>query len=377
VRERIAQGRVRRQTATEPMIPDEEGELRPLAPAQVTVRTVLTVLATALAVMGLLFLLWQLRTIVRWTVIATFLAVALNPAVNRLQALRIPRAFAILLVYLAMLLVLGGLIALIVPPLVEQGRQLVNFVISLYVRREGIIGGLQDLANQYGLSDYLDTIQGQLSALPARLATAVKPLVSVTVGIVSSIYATITILLLTFFLLLDGERFVVAILRLVAPAQRPRLRRILGQSAGAVSGYITGNLTISLIAGVSCFVMLEILRIPYPVVLALIVAFFDLIPLVGATVGAIIVSAVGLFVDPVKGIILIVFFLIYQQIENNILQPLVYGRSVKLHPLAVFLAVLAGGELLGILGALLAIPVAEVIRILLSEWLAARRRVPN
>jgi predicted PurR-regulated permease PerM len=276
-----------------------------------------------------------------------------------------------------MLLVLGGLVALIVPPLVDQGKQLVNYVISLYDNREGIIGGMQDLANQYGLSGYLDTIQSQLSSLPARLTAAVGPLVSVTVGVVGSVYATITILLLTFFLILDGERFVAAILRLFAPAQRPRLRRILGQSAGAVSGYISGNLTISLIAGVATFVMLQILRVPYPVVLALIVAFLDLVPLVGATLGAIIVSAVGLFVDPVKGVILIVFFLVYQQIENNILQPLVYGRSVKLHPLAVFLAVLAGGELLGILGALLAIPVAEVIRILLSEWLTARRRGTN
>lgn len=358
-----------------PPPPDDEGELRPLAPSQVTPRTVLTVLATALAIAGLLFLLWQLRTIVRWTVIATFLAVALNPAVNRFQRWRVPRAFAILIVYLLMFLVMLGMFALIVPPLVEQGGGLVDYAVDLYNNREGVLGSLQNLAAQYGLSNYIDTIQGQLSALPGRLTAAVGPLVSVTVGVVGSVYATITILLLTFFLLLDGERFVVAILRLVAPAQRPRLRRILEQSSGAVSGYISGNLTISLIAGVSTFVMLEILRMPYPVVLALIVAFLDLVPLVGATIGAIIVSVVGLFVDPVKGVILIVFFLIYQQIENNVLQPLVYGRSVKLHPLAVFLAVLAGGELLGILGALLAIPVAEVIRILFVEWLDARKRV--
>ena len=315
MRERIARGGGRRPTATEPMIPDDEGELRPLAPSQVTVRTVLTVLATVLAIVGLLFLLWQLRTIVRWTVIAVFLAVALNPAVNRLQRLRIPRAFAILLVYLAMLLVLGGLIALIVPPLVEQGRQLVNYIVALYDNREGIIGSLQDLANQYGLGGYVATIQSQLSTLPARLAAAVGPLVSVTVGVVGSVYATITILLLTFFLLLDGERFVAAFLRLVAPAQRPRLRRILSQSAGAVSGYISGNLTISLIAGITTFATLEIQRMPYPVVLALIVALLDLVPLVGATLGAIIVSAVGLVVDPVKGLILVVYFLLYQQIE--------------------------------------------------------------
>lgn len=372
---RINRGAARRRAMLEANPPDEEGELRPLAPSQVTARTILTILGTVLAVALLLYLLWQLRTIVRWTVIAVFMAVALNPAVDRIQRWRVPRVLAILIVYLLLILVLVGMAALIVPPLVEQGRGLGDYAVGLYNNRAGLIGSIHDLANQYGLGDYLDTIQGQLASLSGRLASAVGPLVSVTVGVVSSIYATITILLLTFFLLLDGERFVVGILRLVAPAQRPRLRRILEHSAGAVSGYITGNLTISLIAGVAAFIVLLILGMPYAVVLALIVALLDLVPLVGATIGAIIVSAVGLFVDPVKGVILIVFFLAYQQLENNVLQPLVYGRSVKLHPLAIFLAVLAGGELLGILGALLAIPVAEVIRILFIEWLDARRRV--
>ena len=347
-----------------------------LPPPQVTPRTVATVVFTALAILGLLYLLWRLQTIVRWTVIALFLAVALNPAVNRLQRWRLPRGFAILIVYVAMLLVVLGIVALITPPLVTQVSGLSAFAVDLYNRRDGLIGSLQDLAAQYGLGNYLGTLQGQISSLPGRLATAAAPLLSVTLGLVSSVYASITILLLTFFLLLDGERFAVLGLRLFPPTHRPRARRLLGQSAQAIHGYITGNLTISLIAGVATFIALSILRIPYAVVLALIVALLDLVPLVGATLGAIIVTIVGFFISPVKGLILIGFFLIYQQIENNVLQPVVYGRSVKLHPLAIFLAVLAGGELLGILGALLAIPVAEVIRILGAEWLQSRTRKP-
>jgi predicted PurR-regulated permease PerM len=150
------------------------------------------------------------------------------------------------------------------------------------------------------------------------------------------------------------------------------VQRILHQSADAIHGYINGNLVISLIAGVSAFVALSVLQIPYPLALALVVALFDLIPLVGGTLGAATAVLVALFVDPLRAGILAVYFLIYQQLENNVLQPLVYGRSVKLHPLAIFLAVLAGGQLLGILGALLAIPVAEIIRILGSEWFASR-----
>jgi predicted PurR-regulated permease PerM len=182
------------------------------------------------------------------------------------------------------------------------------------------------------------------------------------------------VLLLTFFLLKDGERFVEAGLNLVPETTRLSLRRVLEESARAVSNYITGNLLISLVAGVTVYVVMLILGMPYAITLALAVAILDLIPLVGATLGAVIVILVALFINPVWALILLIYFLVYQQVENNFLQPLIYGRSVHLPPLVVFLAVLIGAQLLGILGALLAIPVAEMIRIALVEWLAARAR---
>ncbi len=355
-------------------VPSSDGSLRPGRPSQVSPGTVLTVIGTILAIVVVLFLLWQLRTLVRWTVISVFMAVALSPVVNIVQRGRIPRALAILIVYLGLILILVGLGALVTRPLVAQSQQLVAYVNSLYDNRAGLIGQLQDLAQQYGLGGYTDTIQEQLAALPSRLSSAVGPLLTATIGVISSVYASISILLLTFFLILDGERFVAGALRLASPAQRPRVRRILAHAARAIYGYISGNLTISLIAGIATFIALTVLRMPYAVILALVVAFLDLVPLVGATLGAVIACGVALFVDPVKGGILIVFFVIYQQVENNLIQPIVYGRSVQLHPLAIFLAVLAGGNLLGVLGALLAIPVAEIIRILWGEWLATRRR---
>ena len=186
--------------------------------------------------------------------------------------------------------------------------------------------------------------------------------------------ALVSILLLTFLLLLDNDRFIAAGLTLFHPAQRSRLRRLLGRSAAAIHGYVNGNLAISLIAGVAAYVAMTVLGMPYAVVLALVVALFDLIPLIGGTLGAAVVVLVALFVNPVTAGILAAFFLIYQQVENNLLQPMVYGRSVSLHPLVIFVAVLAGSQLLGILGALLAIPVAEILRILLVEWLAGRAR---
>lgn len=237
----------------------------------------------------------------------------------------------------------------------------------------GANAALQSLASRYGLGGYLNSLRGQASALPGRLSVAAGPLLSVTQGIITSITALISILLVTFFLLLDGDRFIAAGLSLFAVERRPRVRRLLDRSAGAVRGYITGNLLISVIAGVAAFAGLKILGIPYAVVLSLVVALFDLVPLVGATLAGIILVIVAFFVSPIKALILIVYFIVYQQVESNVLQPLIYGRSVDLPPLVIFLAVLAGGELMGILGALIAIPIAEIIRIIGAEWLTSRR----
>ena len=339
---------------------------------QVRPVTVVVIVFTVLAIAVGLVLMWQLAQIVRWLVIAVFLAVAISPPVGWLGRRRVPRVLAILLVYLALILVFAGLGALVVPPLVDQVQALVAAVTERARAPGGLGQAVDELANRYGAGGYVDTLREQAQELPGQLNAAAAPLLAVTKGIFGSVTALISILLLTFFLLLDNDRFIAAGLNLFNPAQRPRLRRLLGQSANAIHGYVNGNLAISLIAGVASFVTMTVLGMPYAVALALVVALFDLIPLIGGTLGAAVVVLVALFVNPVTAGILALFFLIYQQVENNLLQPMVYGRSVSLHPLAIFVAVLAGGQLLGILGALLAIPVAEIIRIIGADWLAGR-----
>ena len=354
-----------------------KGVLPDLSRTQVSARTVLAVLLTAFALVGTLYLLYELRQLVQWVIIALFLAVALAPAVDVLHRRHVPRVLAILVVYLLLLLALVGLGALFLPPLISQVQQLAAEITRLARQPGGAYAALQSLANRYGLGSYLTSLRGQVSALPGRLGSVTGPLLSVTQGIVTSITALISIAIVTFFLLLDGDRFATAILSLAARDRRPLLWRLFARSAAAVRGYITGNLLISLIAGVAAFIGLQILGLPYAAALGLVVALLDLIPLVGATLAGIILVIVAFFISPIKAIILIVYFIVYQQVESNILQPLIYGRSVELPPLVVFLAVLAGGELLGILGALIAIPIAEIARIIGAEWLASRRGEPG
>jgi predicted PurR-regulated permease PerM len=343
------------------------------------VRTVAIGLLTTAAVLGALFLLWKVRTFIGWFVIALFLAAVLNPAVNWLQRRHrlIKRPLAIGLTYLGVLVALILVVGIFVPVLVDQINGFIKFVTTAANAPEGPTEYIKGLAKDNGLGGLFQRFADQLDELRKQLGEVLQNLLSASGQIALSaagfLAALASVLTLTFFLLLGSERYVNAGVGLFAERHQPLVRRILGQAAGAISGYITGNLAISVICGVTTFVVLLILGMPYAAPLALLVAVLDLIPLVGATLGGALLVIVGLFVEPWKAVVLLVFVLVYQQVESNFLQPMVYSQAVQLNGLVILIALLVGGQLLGIPGALLAIPVAEIIRIVVTELLAYRR----
>jgi predicted PurR-regulated permease PerM len=352
------------------------------APTSQVVRTVAAALLTTVVLLVALFLLWQVRTFVGWFVIALFLAAVLNPGVNWLQRRHrlIKRPLAIALTYLVVLVVLLFVVAIFLPLLVDQINGLVKFVNTAAQAPQGPTEYIKGLAKDNGLGGLLKKLGVELSDLRKELGEALGNLFSATgqiaIGAAGFIAALATVLTLTFFLILGAERYVDAGVGLFSERHQPLVRRILGQAAGAVSGYVTGNLAISVICGVTTFVVLLILGMPYAAPLALLVAVLDLIPLVGATLGGALLVIVGLFVEPWKAVVLLIFVLVYQQVESNLLQPLVYSQAVQLGGLVILIALLVGGQLLGIPGALLAIPVAEIIRIVVTE-LRDYRRTPQ
>ena len=349
-----------------------QGAIRALpAPSHNVPRTVAAVILTATVVLGGLYLLWQARQIVGWCVGGCVIAAALDPAVKWVQRDHVKRGPAILLVYAALVLGGLGLVALFLPPLVDQIRGLTAFGLDLANHPGQGERLLADLASRFGLTPYLPRLSEWLQSLSGQLTVVAGGFLSYTTGVLSAVSALISMLFIAFYLLLDGQRMIAALLQLFQPAQQPRVRRILAQSAGAVSGYIMGNVTISVICGAAVFVLLVILRMPYAGALALMVAILDLIPQVGATLGGIVLVLAGLFVSPFNSLVLLGYFLLYQQVENYLLTPRVYGRRVQLHPLAIFLAVVLGGLWLGMAGALLAIPAAEIIRSIVVEWLTS------
>jgi predicted PurR-regulated permease PerM len=349
--------------------------LPPVLPERVvwlSPKTVFVTLAIVLAVAGALELLWIARHVLTWILISLFLALALNPAVEFFQRHGVRRrGLAAGLTYLLAILAIGGISALFVPTLVHQANSFVDKLPDYVHDLTSGRGRLGFLETKYQVVEKVKKgVHGGGAAKVLGLSGAA---LSVTKGVVTGIVATVTIAFMTFFMLLEGPVWVERLLGALPAGSRERWRAVLRDVYRTVGGYVTGNLLISLIAGVTTTIVLLLLGVPYAVALGLIVAILDLIPLAGATLAAIIISAVAFLHSIVAGIIVVVFFVIYQQIENHLLQPIVYGRTVQLSPLAVLISVLIGAELAGVLGALAAIPVAGTIQVLLVDWNRHRR----
>jgi predicted PurR-regulated permease PerM len=340
-----------------------------------SVKTVLTVLGLIVAVWAFLHVIMVARSVIVYVLVAIFLALAINPLVAWLMRRGVrSRGLAS---GIACLIVLAGIAAIgfaFIPTLVDNVN---NFV-------DAVPGYVHDLTKGKGRLGFLETKYHVVERLEKYVKNggAKKVLglsgaaVSVTKGVLNFIVGAVTVAFLTFFMLLEGPAWMERFYGLLSPESQPRWRAVGHNIYRQVGGYVTGNLAISVIAGSLATFVLLLLGVPYAVALGLLVGLLDLIPLVGATIAAVAVVAVGFLHSLVAGVVLIVFFIVYQQIENHILQPLVYNRTVALSPLAILVSVLIGAELGGILGALAAIPVAGAIQVLITDFLQHRRKRP-
>ena len=352
-------------------------ELTPMATPEVRVvsvrpRTIFLVIGIAVLV-GLVLLLGYLAWhVLTWILIAMLLAAALNPAVERFEARGLSRGWAATVVFLTALLVLSLIGALVLPPLLTQVSDFVDAVpdfVDDVTAGRGPLGWLQD---EYQIVDRIrEAIEEQGAGGVLGLS---EPFLEVVRSVITAVVGTITIIFLTYFMLLEGPRTIAGILEQIPESTRPRYERVGRDIYRTISGYVTGNLLISLLAGTISTILLFAVGSEFAIALGLLVAILDLIPLAGATLAAIIVSTIVLIeTNWVRALIVVVFFIAYQQFENHVVQPLVYGRTVQLSPLAVLCAVLVGAQLAGILGALLAIPVAGSLLAIGREVLQYRR----
>jgi predicted PurR-regulated permease PerM len=337
-----------------------------------SLRTVLAVIGLVIAAWALLSILAITGQVISWILVSIFLAMALNPAVEWFMRHGVKRrGYAAGLTYVLALVAIGGIGYAFIPTLVSQINDLV----------QALPGYVDDLTKGRGRLGFLETKYHIVEKIREAVSTggASKVLgltgaaISVTKSVVTLVLAIITIIFLTFFMLLEGPAWMERFYGLLPERVQSRWRAVGRDVYRTVGGYVTGNLLISLIAGTLTTIVLLVVGVPYAVALGVVVAILDLIPLAGATIAAIIIGTVAFLHTITAGIVVVIFFVIYQQVENHFLQPVIYSRTVQLSPLAVLVSVLIGAKLAGILGALGAIPVAGAIQVLLIDWQRHRR----
>lgn len=300
-------------------------------------------------------------------VIALFLAVGLNPAVVRLRRWKLPHGLAVAVVALTVVLLLCGGVVALVPPIVTQSGQFIDQIPSLVedLRRNPTVN---DLVERY---DVMERVQSAANA--QTVGRALGGVLGGAQLIFGTVFRTLTVLVLTIYFLAYFNRLRSLGYALVPRSRRERVQLIGDEILAKVGAYMVGALSIAVLAGATTFVFALIVGLPYPFALAVVVAVTDLIPQIGATLGAVVVSLVGFATSLPVGIACVVFFLIYQQVENYLIYPKVMRRSVEVNEVAALLAALLGVALLGVVGALIAIPTVAALQLILREVVLPRQ----
>lgn len=307
---------------------------------------------------------WSILVLV---IVSGFLAVGLNPAVVRLQRIGLRRGLAVTVVALTgLLFACGGLFA-VIPPVVNEGIQFAEAMPG-YIEDLGRTRWVEEINSQYNVVGRI-----QEAFTPDNLTTAVGGVLSGATIVFGQIFNVLTIAILTLYFLAAFDRLKEGAYRLVPASRRERARLLGDEILAKVGGYMVGSLLIATLAGLTSLTFMLITGIPYPLALALVVAICDLIPQVGAYLGALLLTLVGFTVSIPVAIAALVFFTVYQQLENWLIYPRIMSRTTQVSDLAAIVAVLVGAALLGVVGVLIAIPATAAIQLIVREVILPRQ----
>jgi len=344
----------------------------------VETRTLIRVMAVAVAFWLGLAAVYRLRLVLSILLISFFLSLALNPPVSYL-AKKIPgggRALATGIAYVVVLSILGLFVSNTVPPLVRETRNLVQTLPQKVqeINDSSRGGAVADFIERYALEDEAEELASNAAA---RIGDVGGPVLSGVSRITTSIVSFVTVLVLTFLMLIEGPQWMKIFWSYVPKSRRKHHQALAIRMYNVVTGYVNGQLLIASIAGLTSLVAMVVVGIPNAIALAGVVALTGLIPLIGATLGAVIIVAVALFQSLGQAVFMLIFFIVYQQVENNAIQPYVQSKALEISPLLVLVAVIIGVSLGGLLGGFLAIPVAACARILLLDYIEQRNQAKS
>lgn len=334
-------------------------------------RTIFRILAVVVAFMLALNFLSAVEHALTLIAISAFLAMALNPPVSYLSS-KITggsRAAATGIAYMIVLTVIMVFVSTMIPPFIDEtGDFITNFPQYIEDATQGNSLTAQ-FVNQFNLETEIEEIANNFTN---QLSDASGPLFTSIERIGATIFSVLTVLVLTFFMLVEGPAWIKRFWKTQPKKHRKHRKELATRMYNVVTGYVNGQLVIATLAGFASLIAMLLVGIPFALPLAGLVAMFGLIPLIGATLGSVLVVIVALFQGVPSAIVMAVFFLVYQQIENNVIQPYVQSKTLDVSPLLVLIAVLFGVSVGGILGGFVAIPVAAAIRILVNDWLDHR-----
>ena len=356
-----------------PVIDDPDDELPPVQPilgrsdavaeADKIVTRIEIPFRTIMKVVGTIFGIWiviQISQILLLVFIAILLALALAPPVRFLQHHGLPRAAAAGVVFLVLVGLLAGFFGLIVPPMVQQGQSVIDNFPEYTESLEDVIQRYPSIDERY--QDIRQNGLGENVELPW------SSVVEIGAGVFGRIANFFFVLVLTFYLLLEGERSYRFFARYCTPRLRYRMRRAFPELTRVVSGFVIGQVITSVMFGVFAYITLQVVGVPEPLLLAVVAAVLDAVPIVGVPVATIPAVLLAATVSWPAAITVLIAYVIYQQFENYLLVPRVYGNTLQVTSLSILVGVLVGGQLLGIVGVMLALPVTAAIPVLERVW---------
>jgi predicted PurR-regulated permease PerM len=310
--------------------------------------------------------------------VSGLLAIGFGPVVRAIEhqtvvpvnTRRLPRWLAILAVYIVIFGALTMVGLLVVPPLVDQARELWTRIPVLLERGQAFLV-------RYGLLTHQITLEEAVRAAPSSSGNAMDTVATAVTNVVGGLFAFLTVFVLTFYLLLESDTLFAAFARLFPRDNRPRVKDASRKISTKVSAWLNGQLILAGTIGASAAMGLYLLGVPYFYVLALAAALGEMIPVVGPILSAIPAILVAFTVSPKTALFVMIFFLVQQQFENHLLVPKVMERQVGVSAVTVIIALLIGGSLLGITGAILAVPSAAILQVLVQELLDERDRLPD
>ena len=333
-------------------------------------RTILAIDGIVVATVLSLLVVWELRRVLVLVLIAGFFAIVLDPAVAFLHRHGLRRGLAVFVVFFIGVLAFAGLVYLFAKPAYDAGSRFAKDLPKVVDQARHGQGRIGHLIRHFHLDKY---VRDNAPKIQDALRHAGGPALRIARSVVSGVVGMVTVLVLTFLLLLEAPNMARSVLAFLPPPRADRIRRVAEDVSRSVTGYVVGNAMTSIIAGAVIYTTLRILGVPFAFLFGLWVALVDLLPLVGGLLAGVPTVAFALLHSPSAGIITGIVFLVYQQIENHVLNPVIMSRTVRMNPLWVMLSVLVGARVGGIVGALLAIPVAGALQVIARDVWDERR----